>query len=205
MSVHANGQPAICPTDYKLVLPEQVLVYHSGTGRTVLVGSLKLTTIFAFAFFTVFAGPTFYSMEDQPVWVAPAVVLSGAIPMVAVMYYYGPFVNYIHIRLPSYARKSRELMIRYVKALPKETELDITTMGGLGRLRMSRVKLQDLYPINQRLGLANIGRDTKDIDAKRRWYARPVRKFGVHPGRTVVMGDVWKKVAATIANRAKPS
>lgn len=51
--------------------PERLLIYHAGTGKTVFVGCLKLTTIFLFSFSCLFIAPSLYYAPDAPNW-APA-------------------------------------------------------------------------------------------------------------------------------------
>jgi hypothetical protein len=132
-------------------------------------------------------------------------MLSGIIPVAIVSYMSGPFVNFIHLRLPTYARASREIMLRYSKSLPKDAELDITTMNFLGKIRVSRMKVAELYPVKERFGLANYARDTKAINAQRAWWkGKVVRQFGVHAGRSKIFGgEVWKNVALAISRNSK--
>jgi hypothetical protein len=134
------------------------------------------------------------------------VMLSGIIPMVSVAYISGPFVNYIHLRLPAFARGSREMLLRYSKKLPKDAEIDITTMNFIGKPRVTRMKVTDLYPVKERLGMANYARDTTKINAERPWWmGKAVRQFGVHGGRSKVMGgEIWRIVESVLQkNRAK--
>lgn len=51
--------------------PERLLIYHAGTGRTVFVGCLKVTTIFVFAFFALVVTPAHYYATDEPFWITP--------------------------------------------------------------------------------------------------------------------------------------
>ncbi|TVY82452.1 hypothetical protein LSUE1_G004246 [Lachnellula suecica] len=198
----ASSAPSRTPPKKKL-LPESFLIYHSGTGRTVFLGSLKVTTIFIATFFCTVVAPTYFYAEDQPAWVSTAVVVSGIIPMVCVLYTTGPYVNYIHLRLPKFVRHSREMLERYSKNPPKEAEIDITTMNFLGKPRVARMKIADLYPVRERFGLANYARDTTTVNANRRWWmGKAVRQFGVHTGKGhVVGGGVWKNIEATVARR----
>ncbi|KAH6672176.1 hypothetical protein B0J14DRAFT_655067 [Halenospora varia] len=193
------------PPARKSLFPERLLVYHAGTGRTVFVGSLKITTIFICTFFCVFVGPTFFNAEDPAPMAASIVVLSGIVPMVFVMYISRPFVNFIHLRLPPFARNSREMMMRYSKNLPKDAEIDITTMNLLGKAQVARMKVTDLYPVRERFGMVNYARDTREINSKRKWWMPPaVRQFGVHSGRSRIMGgEVWDNIAAIISKNSK--
>ena len=113
--------------------------------------------------------------------------------MVFVAYTTGPFVTYIHLRVPAFARHSREMLMRYSKSLPKDAELDITTMNFIGKPRVTRVKVAELYPVQERFGFANYARATEEINSKRPWgMGKPVRQFGVHSGRSRIMGsEIW--------------
>ncbi|TVY28800.1 Heterokaryon incompatibility protein 6,OR allele [Lachnellula hyalina] len=189
----------------KQIFPERVLVYHAGTGRTVFLGSLKVTTIFIATFFCAVLGPTYYYAENEPPWVSVIVILSGIIPMISVLYMTSPFVNYIHLRLPPFARNSTELMRRFTKTLPRDAEIDITTMNVLGKPRVARMKIQDLSAANERFGLVNYVRDTKAINERRKWWmGKAVRQFGVHGGKgSMVGGEAWKDIQAAIAKRGE--
>lgn len=120
--------------------------------------------------------------------------------MVFVAYITGPFVTYIHLRLPAFARQSREMLTRYAKSLPKDAALEITTMNFIGKPRVTRVKITDLYPVNGRFGMANYARDIKSI--KSPWWAgKAVRQFGLHSSTSRVMGgEIWENIAKRIAN-----
>lgn len=131
------------------------------------------------------------------------VLLSGTIPMIAVAYLTSPFVTYIHLRLPAFARNSREMLHRYAKSLPKEAALEITTMNLIGKPRLFQVKIADLHPMKQRFGMANYARHSKIPS----WWARKgPSQFAIHSGTSKIKeGEVWKLIAKRIeiAN-AKP-
>jgi hypothetical protein len=120
--------------------------------------------------------------------------------MIFVSYTTAPFVNYVHLRLPQFARISRENVLRYSKSLPRNATLEITTMNIIGKPRVSRVGVADLYPIKRRLSLANYARDTKEKAAKRPWWAmKPVKEFAILGGFGRTREDgVWENVAKSI-------
>ncbi|PBP27587.1 hypothetical protein BUE80_DR001493 [Diplocarpon rosae] len=184
--------------------PERLIIYHAGTGRTVFLGCMKVTTIFICAFFCAVMAPTHF-FADEPKWVAATVMVSGLVPVTVVGYISAPFVTYIHLRLPAFARHSYEMLLRYSKSLPKNAELDITTMNFIGKPRVARVKIADIYPVKQRLGFANYARDAKALNTKRPWYAGKVAtQFGVHNEKSGVMGGViWENVAKCIAKNRR--
>jgi hypothetical protein len=50
--------------------PERLLIYNAGMGRTVFIGSLKVTTIFVFGFFSLVVAPGYYYTPDAPAGIA---------------------------------------------------------------------------------------------------------------------------------------
>ena len=129
----------------------------------------------------------------------------GLVPFISVAYLTSPFVNYVHLRLPPFARVSREMLLRYSKSLPKDAELDITTMNNVGMPRVSRIKLGDLYSVKERFGIVNLKRDLHGKGITRKWWLRkPLRAFGVHGAmmdRRIKGGGVWANVMASISRR----
>ncbi|RFU32573.1 hypothetical protein B7463_g3769, partial [Scytalidium lignicola] len=190
----------------KFAYPERLLVYHAGTGKTVFIGCLKVTTIFVFSFFGLVVAPAHWYSDDEPSWVPGAVVLSGIVPMLFVAYTSSSFVTYIHLRLPQFARYSRDMLMRYSKNLPKDADIDITTMNFIGKPRMNKMKVGELYPVKERFGLANYARDTREANTKRPWWlGKAVRLFSINgsPGRIREKG-VWENIATSI-NKRQPS
>lgn len=124
-------------------------------------------------------------------------------PFCYVAYAASPFVAHIHLRLPLFARQSREILQRFVKNPPSDTRIDITTISIIGKPRVSEMTIADLQPAKERFGLVNYVRDTKLIDARRKWYAyRAVGKFHVQQDLgNVREAWVWNDIAAVIARR----
>jgi hypothetical protein len=120
--------------------------------------------------------------------------------MVVVAFLSSPFVNYIHLILPTFARSSRDLMLRYSNNPPKDAMLDVTTMNFIGKPRVSRVHIAELRPTKQRFGIVNYVRDTKEINESRPWWmGRAVRVFGVHSGTGKVReGEAWANIARKV-------
>ena len=125
--------------------------------------------------------------------------------MITVAYMSGPFVTYIHLKLPAFARSTQDLIMRYSKNLPKDAEIDITTMNVIGKPRVTRIKISELRPVKERYGLGNYARNTENVDAKRPWWmGKAVRLFGVHGGRSEIMGgEVWKNIEGNIQKNNK--
>ncbi|KAL5342812.1 hypothetical protein BJX70DRAFT_270971 [Aspergillus crustosus] len=125
--------------------PEKILIYHGGTGRTMFLGMLRITTIFLFGVSCLVVAPAFMSSEF-PSYVAPAAVICGALPLIFVSYTAAPFVNFVHLALPITVRRSREQAIEYAKNLPPTATLYINTMKTSTFARHTEVRLSQLVP-----------------------------------------------------------
>lgn len=68
----SNRHNCLQITNSRAANGERLLVYHAGTGRTVFLGCLKVTTIFIFSFFCLVVAPAHFYAEEQPIWVAGA-------------------------------------------------------------------------------------------------------------------------------------
>lgn len=120
--------------------------------------------------------------------------------MIFVMYTTAPFVTYIHLRLPEFARQSRENLLRYSKNIPRNTTIDITTLNMIGRPRVSRISVGDIQHVASRYSITNYARSAKDEEMKRPWWAgRPIKQFAIlaEHGRSREEG-VWENVARSI-------
>ena len=128
-------------------------------------------------------------------------MLSGIVPVVFVAYITSPFVAHIHLRLPPFARYSREMAVRYSQTLPKDAKLELTTVNFIGMPRVTRVNVSDLHLVKDRFGIVNYIRDTKDLNSKRPWWmGSAIRQFGVYGGVRIPQGNgVWENIARTIA------
>lgn len=131
-------------------------------------------------------------------------MLSGIVPVAFVAYITSPFVANIHLKVPAFARYSREMVVRYSQALPKDAKLEITTVNFIGMPRVTLVKVADLRTAKERLGLVNYVRNMDGLKNKRPWWmGRAVRQFGVHGGVRIPQGnEVWENIATTIAKRS---
>lgn len=122
---------------------------------------LRLTTIFLFGASCLLVAPAF-AADEYPWYLAPAgkhlcprspwkckltrvlVVIGGTIPMLFVAYTSAPFVNFVHLALPVFARRSREQAIQYARNLPPTATLYINTMKFTTIPRQTEVRVGDL-------------------------------------------------------------
>ncbi|CAI7669182.1 unnamed protein product [Penicillium manginii] len=123
--------------------PERILVYYGGTGRSMFLGMLRVTTIFLFGAACFIVAPACWADESQQ-WMTPLVIIGGAIPMLSFAYVSAPYVNFVHLALPAFARKSREMAVHYAKDLPPNAILYMNTMRWNTIPRQTTVRLGDL-------------------------------------------------------------
>lgn len=127
---------------------------------------------------------------------------SAIVPLIFVAYTTSPFVTFIYLRLPPWARQSEEMLRRFVQTIPSKTELDITTMSFIAKPRVSRATISDLKPANKRLGIVNYTRDTRADNAARKWYMYPaVGNFNIQSNKVPRAPWVWEKIASAIARQ----
>ncbi|OAA63721.1 hypothetical protein SPI_03884 [Niveomyces insectorum RCEF 264] len=194
--------------------PERLLVYHAGTPRTTFLACLKVTTLFGLAFFTFLVAPA-YVAAGKPWWQVVGVAVCGLVPFAVVAYTSSPFVVFVHLRLPTYARHpDRDLLRRFVRSAPAATLLDVTTMNLVGRPRLTTVAVGDLAPAHERLRIVNLVRkgqpsapSTVTTMLRFPWVRLPpLMRFGAPltgNSRGTREGWAWEELLALIGRRAR--
>ncbi|KAL3466024.1 hypothetical protein BJX64DRAFT_251513 [Aspergillus heterothallicus] len=184
--------------------PEKILIYHGGTGRTIFLGMLRITTIFLFGVTCLVVAPAFMS-SDFPSYVGPAIIVGGAIPMLFVSYTSAPFVNFVHLALPASVRRSREQALQYAKKLPPTATLYMNTMKFTTIPRQTQVRLGDLAPDKSMLRPVSF-RNNNPAPLPW-WRGRTLRQFFTteksKPGResTTFYPELWEHVYKQIRDR----
>ncbi|KAL4929116.1 uncharacterized protein BDV17DRAFT_291113 [Aspergillus undulatus] len=125
--------------------PEKILIYHGGTGRTLFLGMLRITTIFLFGVSCLVVAPAFMT-DEFPSYLGPAIVIGGSLPMLFVAYTSAPYVNFVHLALPISVRRSREQAVQYAKQLPPTAILYLNTMRFNTIPKVTEVRLGNLIP-----------------------------------------------------------
>ncbi|KAK2766667.1 hypothetical protein FQN54_005979 [Arachnomyces sp. PD_36] len=189
--------------------PHRILIYHGGTGRTVFIGVMRITTIFVFGVSCLVVAPAFFA-ADYPWYTAPAIVAFGAIPMLFVAYTASPFVNYVHLATPAFARRSREEILKYAKNLPPTSTLYINTMKFTTIPRRTEVRLSDLAPGQAALRPVNLINTNPEKQAW--WKGKAITKFYASgkskstKATSTFYPEVWDYVYGSIRkNRSPPS
>jgi hypothetical protein len=108
-------------------------------------------------------------------------------------------VTYIHLRLPAFARNSREQLTRYLRTLPATAEVDITTITLIGRPRVQKLRVNELQAVEPRLlNVANFKRTTTD-ETRPWWAGRGQRSYAIGEARGRAReGWAWDVVAEAI-------
>jgi hypothetical protein len=83
--------------------------------------------------------------------------------------------------------------------------MDITTINTVGKPRVSKVTIKELYTSGNALGVPNYVRDTAKVDSFRPWWTgKSVRQFAIGPkGIGSREAGVWENVAKSIEKQAK--
>lgn len=71
----------------------------------------------------------------------------GAIPMIVVGFATAPFVNSVNLYIPEFARRSRDVLIRYSQNLPKDAQLEFITMQLFGLLKIIGMRLLEIWTL----------------------------------------------------------
>ena len=118
--------------------------------------------------------------------------------MLYVTYFSAPFVSYVHVRLPIFARRSREQLLRWAKRVSPSTEIDLTTMRFYGRPSVSRMPLSDLRKIKTNFSVANLVRTEKPLQPNLErpwWMPKPRMEFYVGKERGKSReASVWRMI-----------
>ncbi|EIT78357.1 hypothetical protein AO1008_09157 [Aspergillus oryzae 100-8] len=207
----ARSSPQSATTHAKTAIrrgpPERILIYHGGTGKTIFLGMLRITTIFLFGVSVLVVAPAFAS-DEFPWYLAPAVVVGGALPMLFVSYTSAPFVNFVHLALPAFARRSKEHTVQYAKNLPPTATLYINTMKFTTIPRQTEVRLGDLVP--DKAIFRPVSFRNKNPAPLPWWAGKTLRQFYAaeksQPGResTTFYPELWEHVYKQIQKNPSP-
>lgn len=114
-------------------------------------------------------------------------VAVATIPTIAIWYLTYPMVMWMHIHVPKEIQQNKSLLAKFLAKPAADMGVHITTMGPLGKPRVTHVKLADLKPVKQRAGLVNYIRDVTQENKERKWYQfRAIGKFMIDESSTQV-------------------
>lgn len=206
-SASTNSPTTHAKTTIRRGPPERILIYHGGTGKVIFLGMLRITTIFLFGVSCLVVAPAFFS-DDYPWYIAPAVVVGGALPMLFVAYTSAPFVNFVHLALPVFARRSREQTLQYAKNLPPTATLYINTMKFTTIPRQTEVRLGDL--VRDKAVLRPVSFRNTNPAPLPWWAGRTLRQFYTaeksQPGKesSTFYPELWEHVYKQIQTSPRP-
>ncbi|KLU88727.1 hypothetical protein MAPG_07712 [Magnaporthiopsis poae ATCC 64411] len=195
------------PPQPQLPIPARLLIYHGSTARITFLACLRLGTLFICVFFCLAVAPAYLrdsGGDSEALLKAGAAVLSGMVPFVFVYLSTAPFVAFIHLPLPPFARQSNELLKRFAANVPNTTSLEITTISLIGKPRVTRVPVASMVPTRARLGIVNYVVRPGPASAARSLLSRPPTNFSIQHNsrRDAREAWVWDLVAAAISRRS---
>jgi hypothetical protein len=142
--------------------------------------------------------------------ILPSIVITGgALPMLFVAYTSAPYVSFIHLALPAFARKSRETAMHYAKELPPTATLILTTTRFNAIPRQTAVRLGDIMPDKSPFRPVTF----RNVNPAPRswWMGRPTTQFFAadqsQPGRQStafypeLWPDIYKRIQSQVAQR----
>lgn len=112
--------------------------------------------------------------------------------MIFIAYTTVPFVSYVHIKLPGFARRSKDKLMQWVQQVPPNAEIDLTTMRFSGHPRVSRMLISDLNETKARLGVANLAK-VSNFTIKPWWMGKEPTLFYVTQKSAVKQTPPWQK------------
>ncbi|KAF3483950.1 uncharacterized protein GIQ15_03274 [Arthroderma uncinatum] len=187
--------------------PKQIVIYHAGTGKIAFIGMMRVTTILLFVVSCSVVAPAFYA-ADFPWYIAPAIVIGGAIPMLFVSFTTAPFVNQVYLSLPAFTQQSKEHLRTYLNKIPRTATLNIETMKFNFYPKRTLVSIADLAPRKSKLrpvSLMNINPQPRPW-----WKGKDQVLFFApeksRPAKSTsrFLPEAWEKVFAQIKNNRAP-
>lgn len=127
--------------------------------------------------------------------------------MFFVAYTSAPFVNFVHLALPVFARRSREQTLQYAKNPPPTATLYINTMKFTTIPRQTEVRLGDLVP--EKALLRPVSFRNANPAPLPWWAGRTLRQFYTgeksQPGKvsSTFYPELWEHVYKQIQNPSR--
>lgn len=127
--------------------------------------------------------------------------VAGAVPFLYMSYYAAPFVAYVRIHVPSFARNSTEQLLKWSKNIAPATEVEMTTIKSYGGLRDSSMRLSELRPVKALFGIQNLDRvPNPGSPSKGRWWTpkQQLNFYVGNPRSKTVESGVWQQALSQI-------
>ncbi|PKY02070.1 hypothetical protein P168DRAFT_320628 [Aspergillus campestris IBT 28561] len=186
-------------------MPERILIFHAGTTKPLFLGAIRITALCLMVASGLLIVPA-YKEGQLPLWLATTLAIGSTIPFFVVTWTSAPFVNFIYLSLPMFARRSRDQTLQYAKNLPPTATLSIITTDATFVPRTTTVRLGDLVPGKSTLRPVDF-RDTKRGPALTLkgtpdvFYAPPTTKKGKQT--PAYWPGLWDHVYQQIQNNTR--
>lgn len=183
----------------ELKYPEQLLIYHAGTGKIVFLAFVRLTGMLLAIYGWFYIFPAHYFSPIASTWEGVAYGIGFMSPVVLSVYAMPPFITFVHLHLPVWARHSQERLLKYANSLPSTAQLDITTLkwiwSRVTRLRAGELSVSSGAPMIMRRTVP------QEVLEAKTWYAyTPIKKFTVAgtSAKGLKEPEAWNGVLASI-------
>ncbi|TGZ79058.1 hypothetical protein EX30DRAFT_122408 [Ascodesmis nigricans] len=170
---------------------QQVQIYRIGW-RSILLNPLKIYSVLQFAYCAVYEVP---SLFQEGSFLRSFLALTASTVPLVFLFFSASYVSSIYLKLPPFARKSRETFYAYLANLPHDAVLNIVTVRVTARPNYTPVFVADLAPTKQRMGCVNL------IGTLRGKNLGKTKLFWVHHGGSqsrvkeqIAMKAVWDKI-----------
>ena len=113
-----------------------------------------------------------------------------------------PFVSSVHIKLPIFARQSKESLLRWAQNVPPKTKMAMTTMRFHGVPQVSTMTVEELRQTKSWLNTANLTRSSSSVNRSvvgSWWKPKPLLRFYVGVDRKQAREiSIWEQVLKRI-------
>lgn len=113
-----------------------------------------------------------------------------------------PFVSSVHIKLPVFARQSKDSLLRWAQNVPPKTKVAMTTMQFHGVPQVSVMAVEDLRQTRSWLNAANLTRSSPSVSPpvlRSWWKPKPLLRFYVGVDRKKIREiSIWEQVLKKI-------
>ena len=124
--------------------------------------------------------------------------------MFFVAYTTAPFVLFVHLHVPPFARQSHDILQRFVNTLPPKSQLHLATMSFLTRPRHTTAALQEFGHVKRRLGIVNYAKFAEAKgDTGKRGPRLVAREFNIQGSNRGVEGAwVWDAIKEKVSRQS---
>ncbi|WPH02088.1 Hypothetical protein R9X50_00494300 [Acrodontium crateriforme] len=186
-------------------------VFLSQTVKTAAAGVLRVVVTVGSGIAVCFGIATPF-LADSSWWLSPTLIIGAVTFFTTFFAFSAPYVTGIGIRLPTYARASKEHLKRFAANVPPNTPIVLKYLGFYPTVQTRHVQFRDLrriIPANQFVNLEHVPRTTvnqlqdggiKAWAARRYWGRFLVDISGDRSRVPGIIEAIWPQIPALGSN-----